>query len=379
MSSGPRQLIRVSDQQVELPEGVTVADWAIERVRWQNPRIRAFLGCIRLLDGVLESNYAILHCSPERLMEIWRKVREVAQVVRGQLTPLVRAQSRIGKLEEARQRVELAADMMSRTVLADLDRFPDKLPEGRVLEVRKLLCVSIGQMHAFLTDSFGRIVAGDPRSLHDADYYLSRRFPRDIEEAEWLHFSVARIRRFLENDVEPRRDAVLAGAARALRKGNVPLAVATWDELLVFLRGLSDTLAPRLKELLALRGIRFEEMEIVDRYAVEVPVRCRLTAELHAAAIEIGDTAEARLAVAVLCRRAAAQLEEVDRTLRDLVAFVPLWLAGIEGRRALLLVRGGKDARDFAGRGREHGVTTADDEPPPPRDPRPADWEDELV
>lgn len=213
-TTAPRQLIRVADQHIELPPGVTVAEWAIERVRWQNPRIRAFLGCIRLLDGVLESNYAILHCSPERLLEIWRKVREVSQVIRGQLMPLVRAESRIPKLEDARSRVELAADMLSRTVLADLDRFPERLPEGRMLEVRKLLCVSIGQMHAFLTDSFGRIVAGDPRSLHDADYYLSRRFPRDIEEAEWLHFSVTRVRQFLESRIEPRREGALAGRAR---------------------------------------------------------------------------------------------------------------------------------------------------------------------
>jgi|CXWL01.1.fsa_nt_gi hypothetical protein len=356
-----RQIIRVADQHVELPPGVNVADWAIERVRWQNPRIRAFLGCIRLLDGVLESNYAILHSSPERLLEIWRKVREVSQVIRGQLTPLVRAGSALPKLEEARQRVELAADMLSRTVLADLDRFPETLPEGRVLEVRKLLCVSIGQMHAFLTDSFGRIVAGDPRSLHNADYYLSRRFPRDIEEAEWLHFSVARLRRYADRQIEPLRESRLSAVARTLRDGALPSSLA-WTDTQAFLRELIDTLAPRLKELLALRGIRFEEMEIVDRYAVEIPARCRMASELHAAAGEEGIGP----ALPILTRRAAMQLEEVDRFLRDLKAFVPLWLAGIEGRRALLLVRSSRDGHE-------------DDRPPAPRDTRPSDFEDDLV
>jgi hypothetical protein len=45
----PRQMIQVGNHQITLPEGVTVTDWALERVHWQNPRIRAFLGCIRLL------------------------------------------------------------------------------------------------------------------------------------------------------------------------------------------------------------------------------------------------------------------------------------------------------------------------------------------
>ena len=61
-----KQYIRVRENQLTLPDGVTVAHWGLEKVTTQNPRIRAFLGCIKLLGGVLESNYAILHCSPER-------------------------------------------------------------------------------------------------------------------------------------------------------------------------------------------------------------------------------------------------------------------------------------------------------------------------
>ena len=62
---------------VELPDGVTTADWGLERVRVQNPSIRSYLGCIRLLEEVLDSNYAILNCSPERLLKIWRQVEQV--------------------------------------------------------------------------------------------------------------------------------------------------------------------------------------------------------------------------------------------------------------------------------------------------------------
>ena len=58
------ELILVGSEPVELPAGVSAAKWALERRNWQNPRIRSILGCVELLDSVLESNYAILHCSP---------------------------------------------------------------------------------------------------------------------------------------------------------------------------------------------------------------------------------------------------------------------------------------------------------------------------
>lgn len=127
-----------------------------------------------------------------------------------------------------------------------------------------------------------------------------------------------------------------------------------------------EVLAPRLKELLALRGIRFEEMEIVDRYAVEIPARCRLSLELYGVGQEVGGNG----VLSAVTRRIIRHLDEVDRSLRDLVAFVPLWQRGIEGRRALLLVRGGRDGQ--AGQG------SPPDQPPPPRDPDYGPWESDL-
>ena len=50
-----------------------------------------------------------------------------------------------------------------------------------------------------MQDTFCEIIAADPRSLHDSDYFMSKRFPRDIEEAEWLHASVARLGAFLKH------------------------------------------------------------------------------------------------------------------------------------------------------------------------------------
>src|SRR5512136_3110562 len=80
--TGESQRGRGGRYEVELPQGVTAADWGLERVRVQNPSIRCYLGCIRLLEEVLDSNYAILHCSPERLLKIWRQVEQVCQLMR---------------------------------------------------------------------------------------------------------------------------------------------------------------------------------------------------------------------------------------------------------------------------------------------------------
>ncbi len=96
------QLILVGTEPVELPPGVSASDWALERRNWQNPRIRSILGCVDLLDTVLESNYAILHCSPERLREIWVQVRKVTELMRSQLAPLMTEPSCIAELERAR-------------------------------------------------------------------------------------------------------------------------------------------------------------------------------------------------------------------------------------------------------------------------------------
>jgi hypothetical protein len=45
----------------------------------------------------------------------------------------------------------------------------------------------------------------------------------------------------------------------------------------------------------------------------------------------------------VLSRRMADLMSEIDQRLCDLLAFIPLWLEGIEKRRALLLRRSTRD------------------------------------
>jgi hypothetical protein len=347
------QTILLGDHQIQLPAGLTVTDWTIEKVRWQNPRIRTFLGCIRLLGGVLESNYAILHCSPERLHEIWRKVCQVGELIRTEMAPLLATPSRFPALEEARQRAELSLDMLSDSVLTDLERYSAaEVPSKQLIKVRKLLCVSIGKMHGFLQDAFGEIMASDPRSVHDADYFLSRRFPQDLEEAEWLHATVGRLAEFLERTDPSRARRLSELRAEVARDKRLP-AGRPWERAVEFLKDLIEVLTPKLKEVLALRGIRFYEMEILDRYAVEIPTQCRILIDLQATgrraveALERGregsptERERSRRDVdschAIFAARMVELMREIDTELQDLHAFVPIWLDGITKRRALLL------------------------------------------
>lgn len=362
----PKQVIQVGSHLVALPEGVSALDWALERVNYQNPRIRAFLGCIRLLDGVLESNYAILHCSPERLLDIWRKVRQISEVIRSRITPLLDPPSCIPVLEEARQNAQAAVELLSHHVLRELDRFPEEVAADQLMEIRKLLCVSIGQLHGFLQDTFGELMAKDPRSLHDADYFLSRRFPKDIEEAEWLHSTLLRLREYLDklDLVRPQHLTSLADQVR--REETLPTR-ATWRGTKFFLEILLNGLTPKLKEILPLRGVRFYEMELLDRYAMEIPTRCRILIDLHEAGSEMIDALKASVGSsrqereqnvkdllgchAVLGRRVVVMINDVEKLLQDLVAFIPLWLEAVEKRRALLLKRNTEEreahGRDF--------------------------------
>lgn len=350
--------IQVGDQEVPLPEGVTLAEWSEERTYRQNPRIRAFLGCIQMLAGVMESNYAILHCSPERLLEIWRKVREVAELMLEELAPLLEEASPLPQLDEARETARTALELLRDTEIAELLAMPvdtQAKPAERIA-VRKQLCVTIGQLHNFLQDAFGEIMAADPRSLHDADYFLSKRFPQDVEEAEWLHATVTKLRDYLSGDLEVERQTVLQPMMQTLRREQTVPTARAWESTRLLLERLVHELTPRLREVLALRGIRFEEMETLDRYASEIPSDCLIVLEVFDVARAATDkvkelTAATRPAReqgvrdlvtvhAVTTARLLARMEAIDSTLQDLISFVPIWIDFIEKRRALLLRRG---------------------------------------
>src|SRR3712207_2307911 len=124
--------------------------------------------------------------------------------------------------------------MLDTHVLRGLDRFSQDVPADQIMEVRKLLCVSIGQIHAFLHDTFGEVMSSDPRSLHDADYFLSRRFPRDIEEAEWLHATLVRLKHYVE-ELDAQRGFRLAAVASQIRREESVPTLKAWEPTADFL------------------------------------------------------------------------------------------------------------------------------------------------
>jgi hypothetical protein len=305
---------------------------------------------VRSLDGVLESNFAILHCSPTRLLEIWDTVRTVCWVVQTKVTRLLEQPSALPDLDEAVRNARETLTFLEGEVFAHLDRFPDRPEEHQFDELRRTLCITIGKLHGFLVDSLGEILAADPRSHHDVDYFLARKFPRDVEESEWLQTSVGRLDSELVR-LNARRHADLGSVIDTMaRSGQLPSSEA-WQRLVAFLSALESDFAPKLKTIAGLRAIRLGELEVLQAHARDLPESCRVVGELYATAGVILDTLTASLGeddsqatrrVAadverVLCSRIITCLRVVENELRDLATFVPLWLSSIEKRRALML------------------------------------------
>ena len=345
---------RVARYEVELPEGVTTADWGLERVRVQNPSIRSYLGCIRLLEEVLDSNYAILHCSPERLLKIWRQVDEVCRLMRSELRPTLEEPSVIPGLGEARHHAQEEFRLLGATVLAPIERIGPSLPVERLPDARKLLCVSIGKIYAFLRDTFGEIVASDPRSRHDADYFLSRRFAQDIEESEWLYASVYEL------------DDLLVGLTKAcsaefgdllsrMRQERMIPSEPAWEQTRKLLNNLLEDLMPKLKEVLSLRSVRVNDMETLNAHSSSISADCRSLLEVYAVGRGVIeelkriagptlDEREKRVEALVSCHWVVSErmfelLSRLHAALRALAEYIADSKIGIERRRSLMLAK----------------------------------------
>ena len=337
-------------------------EWPREKVHWQNPRIRVLLGSVRSLDRVLESNFAILHCSPTRLLEIWDTVRTVCWVVQTKVTPLMEQPSALPELDKAVQNARETLSFLNGEVFAHIDRFPDLPEEQQFGELRTTLCITIGKLHGFLVDTLGEILAADPRSQHDVDYFLARKFPSDVEESEWLQTSVSR----LESDLlrlNARRHTDLGAVIDTMAKSGRLPSTEAWQVLVTFLDALESDFAPKVNTIVGLRAIRLGELEVLQAHARQLPESCRIVGELYSNARAVLDTFEAFLdreagpadttlaaeVERVLCSRITTVLRNIEDELRDLATFVPLWLSSIEKRRALMLRPKG-DGADHVGR-----------------------------
>ena len=345
------QLTVVGDRTVVLPRGVTAAEWALERNRYQNARIRTLLGAIGLLERVMDSNVAILHCSPARAREIWHRLREVADIVQNRLAPLLRQPSPIPQLDEARRAVALSLKMLEESTLVEIACRPEELPDHLVPEIRKLLCLLMGRLMAFLQDSFGAIMGADPRSHHDQDYFLSKRFRRDVEEGEWLYQSVSELNHLVQAAARDNATVIEPMVERLTNERWLP-GPQSWVPISDCLRR-AEAVAGKLSVVLALHGIRFEELELLHEHSRELPLSCRSLEVLNRSAREavaaIKSAApnnrtgrEQAVESLTAChesfsRQMLGHARKIHNVLMDLAAFLPIWLGNISKRRSMLL------------------------------------------
>jgi hypothetical protein len=271
-------------------------------------------------------------------------------VVQSKITPLMERPSSLEELDEAVQNARDTLTFLEDEVFTQLDRFPARPEETEFEELRRTLCVSIGKLHGFLINTLGEILAADPRSQHDVDYFLARKFPRDVEESEWLQTSVYRLNTELEK-LNARRYADLDAVIDDMTKSGQLPSSEEWDRLTAFLVALETDFARELKSIAGLRAIRIGELEVLQTHARDLPESCRVACELYDTAGAVLDKLTASLdgnhrpansemaadVERVLCSRITTCLRSIEDELRDLTTFIPLWLSNLDKRRALML------------------------------------------
>lgn len=337
--------------EIELPRNVTAAMWALERRATQNPRIRSYLGCTRMIEEVLDSNYVLLNCSPERLRKIWLQVRKTGEAMRSELAPTLAVRSSIPELDTAREHAREGFEQLESSVLSEVASYPDRVPSAQLPAIRELLCRAIGPIYAFLRDSFGEVMAADPRSRYEADYFLSKRFAQDIEASEWLYSSVYEMCDYLDG-LEKISTASLTSLVEQLRDTQMMPPASSWEPTERVLVTLRDELSVKLREVVSLRAIRVDDLQALDRFATEISSHCHSLLTICSLGRDIVETIKAASGTKLEEREQSVKdllgchetvsgrmlllAEQVSRLVHDLSEYVPAWLAQIEKRRALM-------------------------------------------
>jgi len=337
--------------ELDLPRDLDRDRWAHERRTGQNPRIRSYLGCTRMIEEVLDSNYVLLNCSPERMRKIWKQVRQTAEAMRSELAPTLAVRSSIPDLETARGNAQAGFEKLAETLLQEIESYPERVQEDQLPVVRELLCRSIGQIYAFLRDSFGEVMAADPRSRHEADYFLSKRFAQDIEASEWLYSSVYELCDYLDG-LEKISSGSLTKLMQQTGQSKMIPSAPSWTSTERVLTTLRDELSAKLREVVSLRAIRVGDLQALDGFATGISYQCHSLIAVCTLGREVvdrlkagdGSALEAReqsVKDLVAChetvtRRMFALASRASVLLSELNEYVPAWLAKIEKRRSLM-------------------------------------------
>jgi len=347
---GARQVIQVRGREVELPEGVSVVAWSLERSRRQNPRLRVVLTALRELEEVLDSHYFLLHCSPRQLTRIRDHVMEVHQRLKKELAPLLEEASCVPALERARVRALASWRELDDVIFRELYAALGGKGPGQDGAGRSKLATAAGRLFAFLQDTLGALMEGDPRSSHEADYFLSQRFARDVEETEALHEAVSEIRQSLESLGTRGPEAMNRLVERMEGDARLVATAPEWKAALHFLRGMVEELLPGLQSVLVMPGVRYGETKALDRLCRSLAVKALVFLDLEETYRRLGTSPLP--AIDDLRERLARLLAELRDLHASLAAFIPAWLANLRQRRALILLpkrdagAGGEDAPD---------------------------------
>jgi len=274
--------------------------------------------------------------------------------MRSELRPTLEEPSVIPGLGEARHHAQEEFRLLGATVLAPIERIGPSLPVERLPDARKLLCVSIGKIYAFLRDTFGEIVASDPRSRHDADYFLSRRFAQDIEESEWLYASVYELDDLLVG-LTKACSAEFSDLLSRMRQERMIPSEPAWEQTRKLLNNLLEDLMPKLKEVLSLRSVRVNDMETLNAHSSSISADCRSLLEVYAVGRGVIeelkriagptlDEREKRVEALVSCHWVVSErmfelLSRLHAALRTLAEYIADSKVGIERRRSLMLAK----------------------------------------
>lgn len=336
---------------VELPAGVSEASWTVEQVQHQNPCIRGFLAALQMLDEVLDTSYFLLHCSREQLAATAARVKQAVEILRTTIVPHLEAPSSIPDLAAVRKNLHQEYRELERTDLPTLAAPPTTQPPQVSLGMaREQLTRSMGRLHHFLQEGFGQLVAADPRSRHEADYFLSRRFARHVVEAEALYSAVFDLLRYLreQGDVGPRG---ATSVAALLAHGHHGSLHGAWNPVRDFLGEMDGGLFPRLRALVVMRGIRFAEAQTLDNYWLSLYQATRIVIELYVARERIQrnlceqpQPPTAYQSLRIVDDRLGGYLVDFELRYRLLKEFLARWLAQLEKRRALMLLPARSDA-----------------------------------
>jgi hypothetical protein len=330
----------------ELPAGVSEREWSLERDQHQNPCIRGLLAALQILDEVLDTSYFLLHCSREQLASTSARVKDVVDILRSSVAPHFDASSVVPDLDAVRRRLRVEYRELEQTDLPLLAAPPSagQPPQVSLGMAREQLTRSMGKLHHFLQEGFGQLVAADPRSRHEADYFLSRRFARHVVEAEALYGAVFDLQQYLreQGDVGPRGAASVAALLAHGHRGSLHGA---WNPVRDFLAEMESSLFPRLRALVVLRGIRFAEAQTLDNYWLSLYQATRIVIELYVARERIQrNLAEqpsppvAYQSLRIVDDRLGSYLVDFELRYRLLKEFLSRWLAQLEKRRALMLL-----------------------------------------